>query len=70
MSKDNNISFDPRWMDVESNTPIDKGFKKPNADNVGMSPPFDLNLSFQGIAASDSDSDSKSIRNEAQVARE
>ena len=29
-----------------------------------MSPPFDLNLSFQGIAANDSDSDSESIRNE------
>jgi hypothetical protein len=70
MSKDNNISFDPRDMDVESNTPVNKGFKKPNVDNVGMSPPFDLNLSFQGIAANDSDSDSESIRNEAQVARE
>ena len=70
MSKDNNISFDPRDMDVETNTPINKSFKKPNVDNVGMSPPFDLNLSFQGIAANDSDSDSESIRNEAQVARE
>ena len=59
MSKDNNISIDPRGMDVESNTPINKGLKKPNVDNVGMSPPFDLNLSFQGIAASDSDSDSE-----------
>ena len=70
MSEDNNTSIDPRGMDVVSNTPINKGFKKPNVDNVGMSPPFDLNVSFQGIAASDSDSDSESIRNEAQVARE
>ena len=64
MSEDNNTSISPnRGMDVVSNTPIDKGFKKPNVDNVGMSPPFNLNVSFQGIAASDSDSDSESICN-------
>jgi len=67
MSVDTNTPISPkRGMDAVSNTPIDKGLKKPNVDNVGMSPPpFDLNVSFQGIAASDSDSDSESIRNEA-----
>ena len=63
MSVDTNTPISPkRGMDAVSNTPIDKGLEKPNVDNVGMStPPFDLNVSFQGIAASDSDSDNQFV---------